>query len=182
VQSGSRRVLEAMNRDYSLEQYLDAVDAARQAIPDLALTTDLIVGFPGETDADFEETVALVERVRYDTFYAFKYSPRSGTAAARRDDDVSAELKQRRLAALLELQRRLSHEVNQAYVGRTLEVLVEGKDEKRGNGLSRSGQNKIVVLPWSDRLVPGRFLDVRVERAEGQTLYGVPVGATALAS
>jgi tRNA-2-methylthio-N6-dimethylallyladenosine synthase len=182
VQSGSRRVLAAMNRDYTLDHYLDAVAAAREAIPDLALTTDLIVGFPGETGADFEATVALVERVRYDTFYAFKYSPRSGTAAARRDDDVSPEEKQRRLAILLELQRRLSHEVNQAYVGRTLEVLVEGRDEKRGNALGRTGQNKIVVLPWDDGLVPGRFLDVRVERAEGQTLYGAPLGAAVPAS
>ena len=172
VQSGSRRLLRAMNRDYTLDQYLAAVDAARRAIPDLALTTDLIVGFPGETAEDFEETRALVEQVRYDTFYAFKYSPRSGTAAARRDDDVAPEEKQRRLAILLAAQRRLSHEVNQAYVGRTLEVLVEGKDEKRGNGLSRTGQNKIVVLPWSDALVPGRFLEARIERAEGQTLYG----------
>jgi len=177
VQSGSRRLLKAMNRDYTLDQYLAAVEAAREAIPDLALTTDLIVGFPGETAEDFAETCALVERVRYDTFYAFKYSPRSGTAAARRDDDVSPEEKQRRLALLLEVQRRLSHEVNQAYVGRTLEVLVEGRDAKRGNGLSRTGQNKIVVLPWSDALVPGHFLEATITRAEGQTLYGAPVDA-----
>jgi tRNA-2-methylthio-N6-dimethylallyladenosine synthase len=182
VQSGSRRLLRAMNRDYALDQYLLAVAEARAAIPDLALTTDLIVGFPGETAEDFAETLALVEQVRYDTFYAFKYSPRSGTAAARREDDVPAEEKQRRLAALLVVQRRLSHEVNQAYVGRTLEVLVEGRDEKRGNVLSRTGQNKIAVLPPAEDLVPGRFLDVRVERAEGQTLYGAPVGAAAAVS
>ncbi|MEO6462059.1 MAG: tRNA (N6-isopentenyl adenosine(37)-C2)-methylthiotransferase MiaB [Candidatus Eisenbacteria bacterium] len=182
VQSGSRRLLAAMNRDYTLDQYLAAVETARQEIPDLALTTDFIVGFPGESEADFAETLALIERVRYDTFYAFKYSPRSGTAAARMPDDVSPEEKQRRLARLLEVQRRLSHEVNQAYVGRTLEVLVEGRDEKRGNGLSRTGQNKIVVLPWSETLAPGQFVDVVIERAEGQTLYGAPAGATALAS
>ncbi len=177
VQSGSPRLLQAMNRDYSLEQYLAAIDTAREAIPDLALTTDLIVGFPGETLEDFAQTLALVERVRYDTFYAFKYSPRSGTAAARREDDVPAGEKQRRLAILIEAQRRLSNEVNQAWVGRRVEVLLEGRDEKRGNGLARTGQNKIVVLPWRDTDAPGRFLDVVIERAEGQTLHGRPVDA-----
>lgn len=182
VQSGSRRVLKAMNRDYTLEQYLDGVAAAREAIPDLALTTDLIVGFPGETEAEFEETLALVERMRYDTCYAFKYSPRSGTAAARREDDVCPVEKQRRLARLLETQRRLSHEVNQAWVGRTVEVLVENHDEKRGSALTRTGQNKMVILPWSDGLAVGSFIDVTVERAEGQTLHGEVADAATVAS
>ncbi|MGH7725828.1 MAG: tRNA (N6-isopentenyl adenosine(37)-C2)-methylthiotransferase MiaB [Candidatus Eiseniibacteriota bacterium] len=173
VQSGSRRVLRAMNRDYSLDHYLEVVDAARASIPDLALSSDIIVGFPGETIEDFEETIRLIERVRYDTFYVFKYSPRSGTAAAARPDDVSAEEKQRRLAILLEIQRRLSHEVNQAWVGRTLDVLVEGRDPKRGNWLTRTAQNKIVVLPGDDGEVPvGAFRSATIERAEGQTLYG----------
>jgi tRNA-2-methylthio-N6-dimethylallyladenosine synthase len=171
VQSGSPRLLALMNRDYTLPHYEAVVAAARRSVPDLALTTDFIVGFPGETDDDFAQTIALAERLRYDTFYAFKYSPRSGTAAARQEDDVAPELKQSRLARLLELQRRLSHEVNQAYVGRTLEVLVEGKDEKRGNVLSRTGQNKIVVLPPSE-VAPGTFVAARIARAEGQTLYG----------
>jgi tRNA-2-methylthio-N6-dimethylallyladenosine synthase len=182
LQSGSDRILKAMRRSYRAERYLGIIDRVRAAIPHAAITTDLIVGFPGETEEDFAETLALVEQVRYDTFYAFKYSPRSGTAAARRQDDVSPEEKQRRLARLLVVQRRLSHEVNQGWVGRTLEVLVEGRDEKRGNVLARTGQNKIVVLAPDDDLVAGRFVDVRVERAEGQTLYGVPVGAAAPAS
>jgi tRNA-2-methylthio-N6-dimethylallyladenosine synthase len=171
VQSGSPRVLKAMNRDYSLDHYLDVIAAAREEIADLALTTDLIVGFPGETDSEFEETVALVERLKYDTFYAFKYSPRSGTAAARLPDDITPGVKQSRLARLLEVQRRQSHEVNQAYVGRTLEVLLEGTDQKRGNVLSRTGQNKIVVLPPGAG-EPGTFRDAVIEKAEGQTLYG----------
>ena len=171
VQSGSPRVLRSMNRDYTLDHYLEVIAAAREEIADLALTTDIIVGFPGETEAEFEETVALVERLRYDTFYVFKYSPRSGTAAARREDDVSPELKQARLARLLEVQRRLSHEVNQAYVGRTLEVLVEGIDQKRGNVLARTGQNKIVVLPPGSGEA-GTFRQADILRAEGQTLHG----------
>jgi tRNA-2-methylthio-N6-dimethylallyladenosine synthase len=171
VQSGSPRVLKLMNRDYTLDHYLDVIEAAREEIQDLALTTDIIVGFPGETEADFEETVALIERLRYDTFYVFKYSPRSGTAAARREDDVTPEVKQARLARLLEVQRRLSHEVNQAYVGRTLEVLVEGVDQKRGNVLARTGQNKIVVLP-PNAAEAGTFRMADIARAEGQTLHG----------
>jgi len=171
VQSGSPRVLRSMNRDYTLEHYEEVIAAAREEIADLALTTDLIVGFPGETEAEYEETVALVERLRYDTFYVFKYSPRSGTAAARREDDVTPEVKQARLARLLEVQRRLSHEVNQAYVGRTLEVLVEGIDQKRGNVLARTGQNKIVVLPPGAGEA-GTFRQADILRAEGQTLHG----------
>jgi len=171
VQSGSARVLKLMNRDYTLDHYLDVIEAARNEIEDLALTTDIIVGFPGETEADFEETVALIERLRYDTFYVFKYSPRSGTAAARREDDVTPEVKQARLARLLEVQRKLSHEVNQAYVGRTLEVLVEGIDQKRGNVLARTGQNKIVVLP-PNAGEAGTFRMADIARAEGQTLHG----------
>jgi len=171
VQSGSPRVLRAMNRDYTLEHYLEVIEAAREEIADLALTTDIIVGFPGESEAEYEETVALVERLRYDTFYVFKYSPRSGTAAARREDDVTPEVKQARLARLLEVQRRLSHEINQTYVGRTLEVLVEGIDQKRGNVLARTGQNKIVVLP-PESGEAGTFRQADILRAEGQTLHG----------
>ena len=129
-------------------------------MPDLALTTDLIVGFPGETEDDFEQTVALVERVRYDTFYAFKYSPRSGTAAARREDDVTPEEKQRRLALLLELQRRLSHEVNQAWVGRTVEVLIEGtRREARQRARRAPARTRSSSCRWHDGLAPGRFAD-----------------------
>jgi len=171
VQSGSPRVLKSMHRDYTLEHYEEVIAAAREEIADLALTTDIIVGFPGETEAEYEETVALVERLRYDTFYVFKYSPRSGTAAARREDDVTPEVKQARLARLLEVQRRMSHEINQAYVGRTLEVLVEGIDQKRGNVLARTGQNKIVVLPPHSGEA-GTFRKANIERAEGQTLHG----------
>lgn len=178
VQSGSRRILKAMNRDYSLDHYLDVVDAARETIPDLALSSDLIVGFPGETIEDFEETVRLIERVRYDTFYIFKYSARSGTAAAARPDDVNPEEKQRRLAILLDLQRKLSHEVNQAWVGRTLDVLVEGRDTKRGSWLTRTGQNKIAVLPAETADVSiGAFVRAAIARAEGQTLHGTLAGA-----
>jgi tRNA-2-methylthio-N6-dimethylallyladenosine synthase len=167
-----------MNRDYSLEHYLDVVEAAREAIEDLSLTTDIIVGFPGETEEDFEATLRLLEQVRYDTLYGFKYSPRSGTSAASREDAISGEEKQRRLAALLELQKRISNERNQRFVGRTLEVMLEGRDPKRGNWLGKSGHNKTVVLPEAPYAV-GDFVDARIDRAEGLTLYGTALGRAA---
>jgi tRNA-2-methylthio-N6-dimethylallyladenosine synthase len=178
VQSGSTKVLAEMNRDYSLEHYLDVVEAAREAIEDLSLTTDIIVGFPGETEEDFEATLRLLEQVRYDTLYGFKYSPRSGTSAASREDAISGEEKQRRLAALLELQKRISNERNQRFVGRTLEVMLEGRDPKRGNWLGKSGHNKTVVLPEAPYAV-GDFVDARIDRAEGLTLYGTALGRAA---
>jgi tRNA-2-methylthio-N6-dimethylallyladenosine synthase len=171
VQSGSRRILDAMNREYTLEHYLDVVAAARQEMPDLSLTTDIIVGYPGETDEDFEKTVEFVSQVRYDAMYAFKYSPRSGTPAARTPDEVTPETKQERLAHLLQLQRRISHEVNQRFVGRTLEVLVESRNDRQGSWICRTGHNKTIVVPDAEIAV-GDFIDTRVERVEGQTLYG----------
>lgn len=179
VQSGSPRVLAAMHREYSLEHYRGIVAAARAAIPSLALTTDIIVGFPGETAEDFEATVGLLEEIRYDTLYAFKYSPRSGTAAAGRPDDVSPEEKQRRLALLLGRQRQISHEVNQKLVGQVVDTLVEGRDTRRGAWLTRTGQNKTLLLEPGAPVTVGRLLAVRVERAEGQSLYGEPLPGAA---
>ena len=175
VQSGSPRLLAAMAREYSLEHYLDVVAAAREAIPDLALTTDVIVGFPGETAADFGLTLDLLDRVEYDTLYAFRYSPRAGTPAALLPDDVPAAEKQRRVTALLERQRRISHARNQRFVGRELEVLVEGRDPRRGRWLTRTGHNKILLLADAPVAVGG-FAVARVERAEGQTLFGSYAG------
>jgi tRNA-2-methylthio-N6-dimethylallyladenosine synthase len=175
VQTGSPRLLAEMAREHSLEHYLEVVAAAREAIPDLALTTDIIVGFPGETGADFALTLQLLERVRYDTLYAFRYSPRSGTPAALRADDVPAPEKHRRIAAVIDRQRRISHAVNQRFVGRELEVLVESRDRRRGQWLTRTGHNKILVLSEC-RVDIGGFARARVERATGQTLYGTFLG------
>jgi tRNA-2-methylthio-N6-dimethylallyladenosine synthase len=175
VQSGSTRILREMNREYSLEHYLEVVAAARCEIPDVALTTDIIVGYPGETAEDFEKTVSFISSVRYDAMYAFKYSPRSGTPAAERADEVTPEEKQKRLAHLLQLQRRISGEVNQRLVGRTLEVLVEGRNTRYGNWICRTGHNKTILLPDAPLQV-GDFVQAKVDRAEGQTLYGSYVG------
>ena len=175
VQTGSPRLLAEMNREYSLAHYLEVVEAVRDTIPDVALTTDIIVGYPGETEADFDKTIRLVEDVRYDALYGFKYSPRSGTPAAQQTDTVSAEEKQNRLAVLLQLQRRISHEVNQRFCGKTLEVLVEGKDRRHGNWLCRTGQNKTLLLGDCDVNV-GDFVHAKVDRAQGQTLHGTYQG------
>jgi tRNA-2-methylthio-N6-dimethylallyladenosine synthase len=171
VQSGSTPILRAMNREYTLEHYLEVVAAARREIPDVSLTTDIIVGYPGETNEEFEKTVSFISEVRYDAMYAFKYSPRSGTSAAETPDEVTPETKQQRLSHLLQLQRRISHEVNQRFVGRTLEVLVEGRNPRHGNWICRTGHNKTIVVPDAPLNI-GDFIETRVERVEGQTLYG----------
>lgn len=161
VQSGSNELLRRMARRYTREQYLDLVCRIRAAIPDVAITTDIIVGFPGETRAQFEETLSLVEEVRYDGAYTFAYSPRPGTAAYKWGDDVPRAEKQQRLSELIELQNRISREKNEAQVGRTFEVLVEGPSgELMGQltGLTRT--NKTVHFLGTEDLV-GRLVWVR---------------------
>ena len=126
LQSGSSRVLKAMKRTYNRERYMDRVAMIRELVPDCAITTDIIVGFPGETDADFEETMEVVEEVRYDSAFTFIFSPRRGTAAAELDDGVSHEVKRERMERLVEAVQRIANERSQRFVGRTMEVLVEG--------------------------------------------------------
>src|SRR6478609_6425722 len=126
LQSGSTRVLKAMRRTYSRERYLRLVDELRAAIPDLALTTDLIVGFPGETEAEFEETVSAVEEVGYDGAFTFVYSPRHGTEAASMEEQVPDELKRERIEQLVSVVQTVARRRNEARVGRVEEVLVEG--------------------------------------------------------
>ena len=145
LQSGSSRVLKLMKRSYSREKYLDKVAMARQIIPGLALTTDIIVGFPGETEEDFEQTLSLVEEVRFDSAFTFKYSPRPGTAAATMPDQVPADVVSARFDRLAAAQQRISLERNQAHVGQVLEVLVEGRSKKDpGKMTGRTRTNKLV--------------------------------------
>ena len=126
LQSGSTRILKAMRRTYGRERYLALVDEMRAAIPDLALTTDVIVGFPGETERDFEETLEVVEEVGYDSAFTFVFSPRSGTEAATMPDQVPEDVKRERIERLVEVVQRVAQERNQERVGRVEEVLVEG--------------------------------------------------------
>ena len=127
-QSGNDRVLRVMNRRYDAAQYLSLVDYGRSLMPELVLTSDVIVGFPGETEAEFEDTIRLIERVRYDALFTFIFSPRPGTPAAKMDDPTSKEEKNRRFDRLCDVQNRISQEIHQAYVGKTMRVLVDGRD------------------------------------------------------
>ena len=170
VQSGSDRVLRAMRRGYTAEGYLTRIARVRELVPDVALSTDIIVGFPGETDVDFEATCDLMERVRYDGAFVFKYSPRPGTEAAGWPDDVPQPVKERRNQVVLELQARISREKLEAWIGREVEVLVEERN-RRGQLTGKSRGNTTVVLEGPDALI-GEMVTVRVGRVTGTTMIG----------
>ncbi len=180
VQSGSTRVLAAMRRRYTRESYLDLVGSIRAAMPDVALSTDMIVGFPGESEGDFEETLSLTREARYHSMFSFKYSPRPNTLAEQRlADDVSEDEKTRRIVALQALQREIQVALNEALVGQTVEVLVDGVSRRRETELSgRTSQNVVVNVPGSASLV-GASVRVRVERSGPYSVWGRLVGAEA---
>jgi tRNA-2-methylthio-N6-dimethylallyladenosine synthase len=178
LQSGSTRVLKAMRRTYSRERYLRLVGELRAAIPDLALTTDLIVGFPGETEDEFEETVSAVEEVGYDGAFTFVYSPRQGTEAVSLPDQVPEELKRDRIERLIEVVQRVAAAQNQARIGRVEEVLVEGTSRTDSSFLrGRTRRNTTVVFAGS--AAAGELAQVRIEDATSTTLRGVELAAVA---
>lgn len=173
VQSGSDRILKKMRRGYTAEDYLAAVRRLRQSVPTLALTTDVIVGFPGETEEDFEATRKLMAEARFDNAFIFKYSPREGTPAAEWEDDVSDAEKLRRNHVLLADQDILGEALNRACIGTTVEVLVEGpslRNKERWAG--RSSTNKITIFDPRDEVKVGDIVSVQIERVGAQTLYG----------
>jgi tRNA-2-methylthio-N6-dimethylallyladenosine synthase len=177
VQSGSNRMLKAMRRGYTAETYLAAVGRLRQAVPTLALTTDVIVGFPGETEEDFEQTRALMEAAEFDNAFIFKYSPREGTPAATLDDDVTASEKLRRNHLLLADQDRRSERLNARLVGSVAEVLAEGPSlRNRERWAGRTTTSKIVIFAPRPDQEPGDIVRVRLERVAPQTLYGSVIG------
>jgi tRNA-2-methylthio-N6-dimethylallyladenosine synthase len=173
VQSGSTRVLSAMRRRYSRESYLELVARIRATLPDVALSTDMIVGFPGETDADFDDTLSLTAAVRYHSMFSFKYSPRPNTLADKRlDDDVSEDEKTRRIVALQALQRDIQSGLNVALIGRTVDVLVDAASRRRATELSgRTSGNVVVNLPGPSDWI-GRTVPVRIERAGPHSVWG----------
>ncbi len=171
LQSGSSPVLKRMRRTYTRERYLDRVALIRELVPDCALTTDIIVGFPGETEADFDQTLSLVEEVGYDGAFTFLYSPRRGTEAAELPDQIPHEVKVARMERLVEVVQRRAHERAQRFVGRTLEVLVEGPSRTDPTRLrGRSRHNKVVN--FTGLASPGELVQVHVTRATSQTLLG----------
>ncbi len=171
VQAGNDRVLKEMNRGYTAAQYLEKVALARRDMPDLVLTTDIIVGFPGETDAEFEDTLRLVETVGYDAMFTFIYSPRVGTRAASLPDPATREEKQRNFDRLLEIANRISAEKHAAYVGRELEVLVDGVSRTERMLSSRTKNGRLVHLPGGAERI-GSFVNVRITGSNTWALSG----------
>ena len=175
MQAGSDRVLEAMNRGYASGEYFELIDGIRERVPGIALSGDMIVGFPGETDEDFEETLRAVEEVRYDTLFSFMYSPRPRTKAAGLSDTISNEVKHERLTRLQNLQKGITLKANEALVGKVEEVLVEGAAKKgEGDLTGRTRGNKIVNFTAGPELL-GSFVKVRITKARRNSLWGEAV-------
>ncbi len=177
VQAGSSRILKLMNRQYTKEQYEALAAKIKTRIPDIALTTDIIVGFPGETAEDFQDTIDLVGKVRYDGAFTFIYSPRIGTPAAKMEDLVPEEEKKRHLMELIELQNRVSLEKNKAYIGILTETMVDGPSERNPEVWSgRNSQNKLIHFKPVPRLKAGDFAQVKITGAQTFTLEGEILG------
>ncbi len=172
LQSGSNRILKAMHRAYTVEKYLALVERLRSARPQIALTTDLIVGFPGETEEDFRATCAIVEKVQFDNAFVFRYSPRQDTPAAVMSEQVEEATKERRNQELLAIVNQGAHQATARLVGRQVEVLCEGPSRTNQNRLSgRTRTNAIVIFDGEPDLA-GELLDLEIERSSGFSLYG----------
>jgi tRNA-2-methylthio-N6-dimethylallyladenosine synthase len=179
VQSGSSKVLEGMQRLYTRDEYMRRIEWMKASRRDIAITTDIIVGFPGETEQDFQQTLRLLDEVGYDSLFSFKYSKRPNTSALRYEDQIPEEEKQRRLLIVQERQRQIQIRRNAAYVGETHEVLVEGYNQATSQWIGRTSQNKTLnfyhpATPGSDRLM-GTYRPVLVTRAGPNSLAGEAV-------
>lgn len=168
-QSGNDRVLKAMNRHYDSAQYLELVHYGRALMPDLVLTSDVIVGFPGETEEEFEDTIKLIEHVRYDALFTFIFSPRGGTPAAKMEDPTPKEEKNRRFDRLCEVQNRISLEIHQNYIGKTMLVLVDGKDGDQLTARTEGG--RLVRMHGDDALI-GQFVHAKITGCTTWSLVG----------
>ena len=173
VQSGSNRILELMNRTYSIEHYLDLIDKARKIIPGVSFSTDIITGFPTETMEDHLMTIDVMQKVRYDGAYMFKYSPRKGTKAYDMNDDVPDDIKTKRLNEIIDLQQQISYEINNSQIGSEEIILVEGQSKKSEDFLSgRTDTNKVVIIHGQNGISTGDYVKVKINRATSATLFG----------
>src|SRR5262249_2101255 len=174
VQSGSSKILEAMQRLYTREEYMRRIEWMKRARRPIAITTDIIVGFPGETETDFEATLGLIDEVEYDSIFSFKYSRRPNTPALKLDDQIPEEEKSRRLAILQERQRAIQVRRNATYVDTVEECLVEGFNKATGQWIGRTSQNKTLnfIRANSDRDLLGTYVEVRVTRSGPNSLAG----------
>ncbi len=171
LQSGSDRILKAMNRHYDSEKYLALVDRVREYVPDIVLTTDIIVGFPGETDEDFEDTMRVIEKVRFDAMFTFIYSKRVGTPAAEMPDPYTREDKQVHFDRLVETQNRISEEKHREHIEKTLRVLLDGKDKDEGILTGRSSGGRLVRVLGDESLI-GSFANVKITGCNTWALKG----------
>ncbi|HLW34478.1 MAG TPA: tRNA (N6-isopentenyl adenosine(37)-C2)-methylthiotransferase MiaB [Chthoniobacterales bacterium] len=179
VQSGSNKILKAMHRTYTAEKYIELIGNVRRARPGIAVTTDIIVGFPGETDEDYAQTRKLVEEVEFDNAFVFRYSPRRDTPAAEMPDQVDDSIKEARNHDLLQVVDASAQRINERLIGRTLQILCEGPSKtNRSRLMGRTRTHKIVLFE-SNEDCAGTFVDVHIERATGFSLYGTPVNIQA---
>jgi tRNA-2-methylthio-N6-dimethylallyladenosine synthase len=175
LQSGSNRILKAMHRPYTAEKYVELVGKIRAARPGVGITTDVIVGFPGETDADYKATRSLVAEVQFDNAFVFRYSPRRETPAAEMPDQIDEPIKQARNHDLLEVVNAAARRAHEKLVGTRAEILCEGPSKTNAARLmGRTRGNKVVVFD-GERERSGKIFDVAIERANGFSLYGTPV-------
>ncbi|MCH8169823.1 MAG: tRNA (N6-isopentenyl adenosine(37)-C2)-methylthiotransferase MiaB [Bacteroidetes bacterium] len=173
VQSGSNRILKAMHRTYTIEHYLNLIEKARQIIPKVSFSTDIIAGFPTETYEDHLMTLDILREVRYDGAYMFKYSPREGTKAYKMKDDVSEKIKVKRLQEIIDLQQQISFEKNQEQIGTNEIILIEGYSKKSNEYLAgRTDGNKVVIIPADNGIKTGNYVKVKINRATSGTLFG----------
>ena len=174
VQSGSTRILDAMQRLYTRDQYLERVSWMKAASRDISITSDMIVGFPGETEADFEETLSLLDEVEFDGIFGFKYSPRPNTPSLKLEDAIPDDEKARRLSVLQEHQRDIQRRRNGKHFGQTLEVMVEGRNEARKQWLGRTTQNKVLnfIVPSGASPVLGSYVSVTITTTLPNSLVG----------
>lgn len=171
VQAGSDRVLNLMNRRYTREDYYKKIEMLKSLMPDIAVTTDIMVGFPTETEEDFLDTMEIVNSVRFDGAFTFVYSRRSGTAAAEMDGQISESVKKDRIMRLVERQNAINREKSKEYVGKTVEVLCDDYDDKKNTYLGRDEFGRMVYFP-SERNVIGDFVDVKIIKTGGMSLFG----------
>jgi len=175
LQSGNNRILQKMGRSYTIEHYLEIIDCIRERLVDVSITTDLIVGFPSETEQEYQDTLSSVEKIRFDSAFMFRYSVRPGTAAAKYPDDVPEDIKIRRLSNLISMQRDISYDVNQREVGRTCFSLVEGHSRRSSKVLRARTEGNKTVLFKATRVLPGAVFPIRITEADAFTLHGEPV-------
>ncbi|MGL5545115.1 MAG: radical SAM protein, partial [Cetobacterium sp.] len=172
LQSGSSKVLKLMNRKYTKEQYVELAEKIKSRIPGVALTADIIVGFPHETEEDFQDTLDVVSKVKFDIAFMFMYSPRKGTAAATMDGQIDQEIKKERLKRLIDLQNQNAKETSSVYKDKIERVLVDGLSKKNKEVLSgRTSTNKVVIFK-GDKELEGTFVNVKINECKTWSLYG----------